>query len=42
MYENLFKSINTFFSLIQVIHTDSGLYGQPIATGTIDFWPNGL
>lgn len=26
---------------VDIIHTDAGLYGQPIATGTIDFWPNG-
>lgn len=26
--------------MVDIIHTDAGLYGQPIATGTIDFWPN--
>lgn len=25
---------------VDIIHTDAGLYGQPIATGTADFWPN--
>ncbi|CAD7079403.1 unnamed protein product [Hermetia illucens] len=27
--------------LVDVIHTDSGVYGAPISTGTVDFWPNG-
>lgn len=26
---------------VDIIHTDGGLYGTPVATGTIDFWPNG-
>lgn len=26
---------------VDVIHTDAGLYGTPLATGTADFWPNG-
>ncbi|XP_031635906.1 lipase member I-like isoform X2 [Contarinia nasturtii] len=25
---------------VDIIHSDAGLYGQPISTGTIDFWPN--
>lgn len=25
---------------VDIIHTDAGLYGQPYATGTVDFWPN--
>lgn len=25
---------------VDIIHTDAGLYGQPIATGSVDFWPN--
>ncbi|CAO1415320.1 unnamed protein product [Diamesa hyperborea] len=27
--------------LVDVIHTDAGLYGAPLPTGTVDFWPNG-
>lgn len=27
-------------AFVDIIHTDAGLYGQPIATGTADFWPN--
>ncbi|CAO1386505.1 unnamed protein product [Diamesa serratosioi] len=26
---------------VDVIHTDAGLYGTPIPSGTVDFWPNG-
>lgn len=26
---------------VDIIHTDAGLYGALIATGTVDFWPNG-
>lgn len=26
---------------VDVIHTDAFLYGAPISTGTVDFWPNG-
>lgn len=26
---------------VDVIHTDGGLYGIPISSGTVDFWPNG-
>jgi len=26
--------------LVDVIHTDAWLYGAPVSTGTIDFWPN--
>lgn len=26
---------------VDVIHTDAGIYGAPISTGTADFWPNG-
>lgn len=26
---------------VDIIHTDAGFYGQPCATGTADFWPNG-
>lgn len=26
---------------VDIIHTDAGLFGAPISTGTIDFWPNG-
>ncbi|KAG5684759.1 hypothetical protein PVAND_013973 [Polypedilum vanderplanki] len=26
--------------LVDVIHTDAWLYGAPISTGTVDFWPN--
>lgn len=25
---------------VDIIHTDAGQYGQPVGTGTIDFWPN--
>lgn len=25
---------------VDVIHTDAGLYGAPVSTGTVDFWPN--
>lgn len=27
--------------MVDIIHTDAGLYGQPISTGSVDFWPNG-
>lgn len=27
--------------MVDVIHTDAGLYGAPKSTGTVDFWPNG-
>lgn len=26
--------------LVDVIHTDAWLYGAPVSTGTVDFWPN--
>lgn len=26
--------------VVDIIHSDAGLYGQPTSTGTIDFWPN--
>lgn len=26
---------------VDIIHTDAWLYGGPISTGTVDFWPNG-
>jgi hypothetical protein len=26
---------------VDVIHADAFLYGAPISTGTVDFWPNG-
>lgn len=26
--------------MVDVIHTDAWLYGAPVSTGTIDFWPN--
>ncbi|CAK1540636.1 unnamed protein product [Leptosia nina] len=26
---------------VDVIHTDSGVYGAPVRTGSVDFWPNG-
>ncbi|CAD7079399.1 unnamed protein product [Hermetia illucens] len=26
---------------VDVIHTDSWIYGAPVHTGTVDFWPNG-
>lgn len=26
--------------MVDVIHTDAWLYGAPISTGTVDFWPN--
>lgn len=25
---------------VDVIHTDAWLYGAPVSTGTVDFWPN--
>lgn len=25
---------------VQIIHTDAWLYGAPVSTGTVDFWPN--
>lgn len=28
-------------SMVDVIHTDAWLFGAPISSGTIDFWPNG-
>lgn len=27
--------------MVDVIHTDGWIYGAPISTGTVDFWPNG-
>lgn len=27
-------------TLVDVIHTDAWLYGAPVSTGSIDFWPN--
>lgn len=27
-------------TMVDVIHTDAWLYGAPVSTGTIDFWPN--
>lgn len=26
---------------VDIIHTDAGVYGAPVSTGSIDFWPNG-
>ncbi|CAH4029329.1 pancreatic lipase-related protein 2-like isoform X1 [Pieris brassicae] len=26
---------------VDVIHTDAGMYGAPVRTGSVDFWPNG-
>lgn len=26
---------------VDIIHTDARLYGAPVSTGTVDFWPNG-
>lgn len=26
---------------VDVIHTDAWIYGAPVSTGTVDFWPNG-
>lgn len=26
--------------MVDVIHTDAWLYGAPVSTGSIDFWPN--
>jgi hypothetical protein len=26
---------------VDVIHTDAFLYGAPVSSGTVDFWPNG-
>ncbi|CAD7079410.1 unnamed protein product [Hermetia illucens] len=26
---------------VDIIHTDSWLYGSPLSAGTVDFWPNG-
>lgn len=26
---------------VDVIHTDAYIYGAPISTGTVDFYPNG-
>lgn len=28
-------------NFVDVIHTDAWLYGAPVSTGTVDFWPNG-
>lgn len=25
---------------VDIIHTDAGIFGAPINTGTVDFWPN--
>lgn len=27
-------------TMVDVIHTDAWLYGAPVSTGTVDFWPN--
>lgn len=27
-------------NLVDIIHTDAWLYGAPVSTGSIDFWPN--
>lgn len=27
--------------MVDVIHTDAGLLGADISTGSVDFWPNG-
>ena len=27
-------------SFIDIIHTDAWLYGAPVSTGSVDFWPN--
>lgn len=32
---------STDAQFVDIIHSDAGLYGQPCATGTADFWPNG-
>lgn len=37
MYDHLSDKDAQF---VDIIHTDAGLYGQPISTGTVDFWPN--
>lgn len=29
-----------FNAQVDVIHTDAWLYGAPVSTGTVDFWPN--
>lgn len=26
---------------VDIIHTDAGVYGAPVRTGSVDFWPNG-
>ncbi|XP_077289223.1 pancreatic triacylglycerol lipase-like isoform X2 [Arctopsyche grandis] len=26
---------------VDIVHTDAGFYGAPVATGSLDFWPNG-
>lgn len=37
-----FKHLNNNDAkFVDIIHTDAGLYGQPISTGTADFYPNG-
>lgn len=27
--------------MVDIIHSDRGVYGYPISTGTVDFYPNG-
>lgn len=27
--------------MVDVIHTESGILGADVSTGTVDFWPNG-
>lgn len=40
--EMFYKPVNKEDAVfVDVIHSDAGLYGSPIATGTVDFWPNG-
>lgn len=29
------------FQMVDVIHTDAGILGAGVATGSVDFWPNG-
>lgn len=40
-YPGIHKAINSHDAeLVDIIHTDAWLYGAPVSTGTVDFWPN--
>lgn len=40
-YPSTFHISSKDAAFVDVIHTDAWLYGAPVSTGTVDFWPNG-